>query len=144
LRRASAAVCLKGDDPFVCGRGGEDCKALRAAGVEVEVEVVNGLNAGIAAPAAIGIPVTDRRFTQGVALVTGHCGRDRQPDWSALAASGLTLVIRLGVARLQAVRRRIGPRRPGRRFAGCRDQRGALAPATPCAVRAGHLGRAPG
>jgi uroporphyrin-III C-methyltransferase len=97
-RRGERVVRLKGGDPFVFGRGGEERDALRAAGVEVEV--INGLTAGIAAPAAIGIPVTDRRFAQGVALVTGH-GSAREPDWAALARSGLTLVIYMGVARVQ-------------------------------------------
>ena len=97
-RRGERVVRLKGGDPFVFGRGGEECDALRAAGIEVEV--INGITAGIAAPAAIGIPVTDRRFTQGVALVTGH-GSAHEPDWAALAKSGLTLVIYMGVARVQ-------------------------------------------
>jgi uroporphyrin-III C-methyltransferase len=97
-RRGERVVRLKGGDPFVFGRGGEECDALRASGIEVEV--INGLTAGIAAPAAIGIPVTDRRFTQGVALVTGH-GSEHEPDWAALARSGLTLVIYMGVARVQ-------------------------------------------
>ena len=96
--RGERVVRLKGGDPFVFGRGGEECDALRAAGIEVEV--INGLTAGIAAPAAVGIPVTDRRFTQGVALVTGH-GSEHEPDWAALARSGLTLVIYMGVARVQ-------------------------------------------
>jgi uroporphyrin-III C-methyltransferase len=95
-RRGEQVVRLKGGDPFVFGRGGEECDALREAGIEVEV--INGLTAGIAAPAAIGIPVTDRRFTHGVALVTGH-GSEREPDWAAVARSGLTLVIYMGVAR---------------------------------------------
>ncbi len=91
-------VRLKGGDPFVFGRGGEECDALRDAGIEVEV--VSGLTAGIAGPASIGLPVTDRRHSRGVALVTGHhqCGREG-PDWAALARSGLTLVIYMGVAR---------------------------------------------
>ena len=95
-QRGERVVRLKGGDPFVFGRGGEECDALRAAGIEVEI--VNGLTAGIAGPAAIDIPVTDRRFTQGVALVTGHGSAD-EPDWAALARSGLTLVIYMGVAR---------------------------------------------
>ena len=66
-RRGERVVRLKGGDPFVFGRGGEECDALRAAGIEVEV--IPGITAGIAAPAAIGIPVTDRRYTQGVARV---------------------------------------------------------------------------
>ena len=97
-RRGERVVRLKGGDPFVFGRGGEECAALRAAGIEVEV--INGLTAGIAAPAAIGIPVTDRRFTQGVALVTGH-GSEHEPDWAALAKSRLTLVIYMGVSRVE-------------------------------------------
>ena len=99
-QRGERVVRLKGGDPFVFGRGGEECDALRAAGIDVEV--INGLTAGIAAPAAIGIPVTDRRFTQGVALVTGH-GSEHEPDWAALARSGLTLVIYMGVARVQGL-----------------------------------------
>ena len=97
-QRGERVVRLKGGDPFVFGRGGEECAALRAAGIEVEV--INGITAGIAAPAAIGIPVTDRRFTQGVALVTGH-GSEHEPDWQALARSGLTLVIYMGVSRVE-------------------------------------------
>ena len=99
-QRGERVVRLKGGDPFVFGRGGEECDALRAAGIEVEV--INGLTAGLAAPAAVGIPVTDRRFTQGVALVTGH-GSEHEPDWAALARSGLTLVIYMGVARVQSL-----------------------------------------
>lgn len=101
-RRGERVVRLKGGDPFVFGRGGEECAALRAAGIEVEV--INGLTAGIAAPAAIGLPVTDRRYTPGVALVTGHGGPGgHEPDWAALAQSGLTLVIYMGVARAPAL-----------------------------------------
>jgi uroporphyrin-III C-methyltransferase len=89
---------LKGGDPFVFGRGGEEGDALRDAGLEVEV--VSGLTSGIAGPAAVGIPVTDRRHTPGVILVTGHAGEGRrEPNWAALAQSGLTLVIYMGVGR---------------------------------------------
>ncbi len=91
-------VRLKGGDPFVFGRGGEEVDALRESGLEVEV--VSGLTSGIAGPAALGIPVTDRRHTPGVILVTGHPGEGRrEPNWAALAQSGLTLVIYMGVAR---------------------------------------------
>jgi uroporphyrin-III C-methyltransferase len=101
-RRGTRVVRLKGGDPFVFGRGGEECDALRAAGIAVEV--VPGITAGIAAPAVIGVPVTDRRCARGVAFVTGHA-RDggAEPDWAALAASGLTLVIYMGVARSRAI-----------------------------------------
>ena len=97
-RAGERVVRLKGGDPFVFGRGGEECDALREAGIEVEV--VSGLTAGIAGPASIGLPVTDRRHSRGVALVTGHHqpGGDG-PDWAALARSGLTLVVYMGVAR---------------------------------------------
>jgi uroporphyrin-III C-methyltransferase len=101
-RRGERVVRLKGGDPFVFGRGGEECDAMRAAGVAVEV--IGGLTAGIAAPAAIGLPVTDRRYSHGVALITGHAGNDAgEPDWAALARSGLTLVIYMGVARAPAL-----------------------------------------
>ena len=66
--------------------------------------MISGLTAGIAGPAAIGVPVTDRRYARGVALVTGHAGTaDGEPDWDALTRSGLTLVIYMGVARLPAI-----------------------------------------
>ena len=100
LREARAGhrvVRLKGGDPFVFGRGGEEMDALRAAGVSVEV--VPGITAGIAAPASIGIPVTDRRCAPGVAFVTGHTqDGDAGADWAALAASRLTLVVYMGVS----------------------------------------------
>lgn len=102
--RGERVVRLKGGDPFVFGRGGEECDALRAAGIDVEV--VHGITAGIAAPGAVGIPVTDRRHSAGVAFVTGHgSGREgaHEPDWQALARSGLTLVIYMGVSRLAAL-----------------------------------------
>jgi uroporphyrin-III C-methyltransferase len=99
--RGERVVRIKGGDPFVFGRGGEECDALREAGLQVEV--IGGLTAGIAGPAAIGIPVTDRRHAPGVALVTGHAqDGGAGPDWAALARSGLTLVIYMGVARLAA------------------------------------------
>ena len=101
-RSGARVVRLKGGDPFVFGRGGEECDALRAAGIEVEI--VSGLTSGLAGPAAIGIPVTDRRCSPGVALVTGHNGEGRpQPNWAALAQSGLTLVIYMGVARVETI-----------------------------------------
>ncbi|MEO7246163.1 MAG: uroporphyrinogen-III C-methyltransferase [Rubrivivax sp.] len=100
--RGERVVRLKGGDPFVFGRGAEECDALRAAGVEVEV--VGGLTAGIAGPAAIGVAVTDRRHSRGVALVTGHTGSaGSEPDWAALARCGLTLVIYMGVSRIDAI-----------------------------------------
>ena len=101
-QRGEHVVRLKGGDPFVFGRGGEECDALREAGIDVEV--ISGLTAGIAGPASIGVPVTDRRHAPGVALVTGHAKEGAAgPDWQALARSGLTLVIYMGVARLDGI-----------------------------------------
>ena len=103
-RRGERVVRLKGGDPFVFGRGGEECDALRAAGIEVSV--ISGLTAGIAGPASIGVPVTDRRHAQGVALVTGHAREGgTAPDWPALVRSGLTLVIYMGIARVAEIER---------------------------------------
>jgi uroporphyrin-III C-methyltransferase len=101
--RGERVVRVKGGDPFVFGRGGEEADALRAAGVSVVV--VSGLTAGLAGPAALGLPVTDRRHTRGVVLVTGHTGEggDVEPDWPALARCGLTLVVYMGVARLGTI-----------------------------------------
>ena len=101
-KRGECVVRVKGGDPFVFGRGGEEADALRQAGIAVQV--VNGISAGMAAPASIGVPVTDRRYTRGVALVTGHAEDAGQaPDWQALARCGLTLVIYMGVTRVQAI-----------------------------------------
>ena len=100
-RRGNVVVRLKGGDPFVFGRGGEELLALRAAGIEYEV--VTGITAGIGVPAALGIPVTHRGMARGVALVTGHTRDGTPPDWSALATSGLTLVVYMGIATLPAL-----------------------------------------
>ncbi len=98
-------VRLKGGDPFVFGRGGEEVLTLRAAGVDVEV--VHGITSGIAAPAALGIPVTHRGASSGVVLVTGHPAHDQAPDWEVLARSGLTLVIYMGMANAPSIVERL-------------------------------------
>lgn len=101
-RAGAKVVRLKGGDPFVFGRGGEECDALRDCGIAVEV--VPGITSGIAAPAAVGIPVTDRRHAPGVAFVTGHAqDGGAGADWAALARSGLTLVVYMGVSRAAAI-----------------------------------------
>ena len=92
---------VKGGDPFVFGRGGEEMQALRAAGVAVEV--VPGITSGISAPAGAGIPVTHRDHARGVTFVTGHTRNGEEPNWQALAQSGMTLVIYMGFARLQRI-----------------------------------------
>lgn len=103
-RAGRRVVRLKGGDPMVFGRAGEEIDALRAAGIEVEV--VPGVSAGLAAAANLGVPLTDRRAAQGVAFVTGHTQTGgRQPDWAALARSGLTLVVYMGLRRAGAIAR---------------------------------------
>ncbi len=100
-RRGQVVARLKGGDPYVFGRGGEEVLALREAGIEVEV--VSGVTAGIAAAAAIGVPVTHRGVARGVAFVTGHTRDGVAPDWSVLAKSGLTLVVYMGIATLPEI-----------------------------------------
>jgi uroporphyrin-III C-methyltransferase len=101
-RRGQVVVRLKGGDPLVFGRGGEEMLALAAAGIECAV--VSGVTAGIAAPAAVGIPVTHRGVSRGAIFVTGHSTADGEtPDWHALARTGLTLVIYMGITRLVAI-----------------------------------------
>ena len=94
-------VRLKGGDPFVFGRGGEEAEALRAQGVEVEV--IPGITAGTAVPAALGIPVTHRELARGVTFVTGHTKDGAEPDWHALARSRMTLVIYMGLKKLEGI-----------------------------------------
>ena len=94
-------VRLKGGDPFVFGRGGEELSEVSAAGIAVEV--VPGITAGIAAPAYAGIPVTHRGYSSSVAFVTGHesAGKYRpQVDWQAIAQGAETIVIYMGVHNL--------------------------------------------
>ncbi len=101
-RAGRSVVRLKGGDPFVFGRGGEEGEALREAGVEFEV--VPGVTAGVAATAYAGIPVTHRDDASAVAFVTGHEDPEKAEtalDWEALAAFPGTLVFYMGVKRLQ-------------------------------------------
>jgi uroporphyrinogen III methyltransferase/synthase len=94
-------VRLKGGDPFVFGRGGEEALRLRAAGIPFEI--VPGVTAGVAASAYAGIPVTHRGLASAVALITGHEDPDKDEsaiDWAALAAFPGTLVLYMGVRRL--------------------------------------------
>jgi uroporphyrinogen III methyltransferase/synthase len=100
-RSGSSVVRLKGGDPFVFGRGGEEAEALRAAGIEFEV--VPGVTAGVAATAYAGIPVTHRDDSSAVAFVTGHEDPEKGEtalDWEALARFPGTLVFYMGVRRL--------------------------------------------
>ena len=103
-RAGSTVVRLKGGDPFVLGRGGEEAEALAAAGVPFEV--VPGITSAIAAPAYAGVPVTHRGRATHFTVVTGHedPGKDASDvDWAALARTGGTLVILMGAGRLAAI-----------------------------------------
>jgi uroporphyrinogen III methyltransferase/synthase len=100
-KASKSVVRLKGGDPFVFGRGGEEGEALREA--EVEFEVVPGVTAGVAATAYAGIPVTHRDDASAVAFVTGHEDPEKigsALDWNALASFPGTLVFYMGVKRL--------------------------------------------
>ena len=100
--RGRQVVRLKGGDPSVFGRAAEEIDACRRAGIACEI--VPGITSASAAAAALGTPLTDRDHARGVAFVTGHAkpgGPD--PDWAALAASGLTLVVYMGLSRGQSI-----------------------------------------
>lgn len=105
LHEARAGHCvlrLKGGDPFLFGRGGEELATLRAAGIDVEL--VPGITSGMAAPMAAGVAVTHRNASPGVIFVTGHeKGESSRVNWAALAATRLTLVVYMGVARAGAI-----------------------------------------
>ena len=104
-RAGLTVVRLKGGDPCLFGRGGEEQANLMRAGISVEI--VNGITAGIAAPTAFGIPITHREAAPGVIFVTGHTRDGAAPNWAALAATGLPLVIYMGVARAQEIARQL-------------------------------------
>ncbi len=105
-QQGATVVRLKGGDPFVFGRGGEEALALRAA--EIPYEVVPGVTAGVAASAYAGIPVTHRGLSSAVALVTGHAAgpldaAEDGVDWAALAAFPGTLVLYMAVRGLPQI-----------------------------------------
>jgi len=104
-RRGLTVVRLKGGDPFVFGRGAEECEALHAAGVRFDV--VPGVTSAIAVPAAAGIPVTHRRLASAFAVVTGHeCDSVSNLDWEALARVP-TLVVLMGLSALPEIAARL-------------------------------------
>ncbi|UHL65048.1 uroporphyrinogen-III C-methyltransferase [Paralcaligenes sp. KSB-10] len=87
---------LKGGDPFIFGRGGEEMAWLTHRGIEVES--VSGITAGLAVASALGLPLTHREVSRGVILVTAHTADGVRPDWQSLARSGLTLVCYMGMS----------------------------------------------
>lgn len=124
-RAGDTVVRLKGGDPFVFGRGGEEAEALAAAGVPFEV--VPGITSAVAAPAYAGVPVTHRGVSTHFTVVTGHVDPAKggsDVDWEALARAGGTLVILMGAGRIGEIAERLVA--------------GGLAPHTPAvAVRHG-------
>ena len=110
VRHAQAGahvVRLKGGDPFVFGRGGEELESLRAAGVPTEV--VPGITAALATAARLGIPLTHRGASRSLHLITAHGADDRLPehDWVALARAGGTLAVYMGVRTLPLLAARL-------------------------------------
>jgi uroporphyrin-III C-methyltransferase len=99
---------IKGGDPFIFGRGGEERAHLQAHGVVVEV--INGITSGLAAATQIGVPLTHRDFAHGVIFVTGH-GKNEDAqvkvNWQALVQSGMTLVIYMGMAKSAEIQRNL-------------------------------------
>jgi uroporphyrin-III C-methyltransferase len=105
-RRGRRVVRLKGGDPFVFGRGGEECEALAEAGIPYRV--VPGVTSAVAAPAFAGIPLTHRGRSSAFTVVTGH-GAASDPagvDWAALAGAG-TLVVLMGLERIAEIAERL-------------------------------------
>jgi len=105
-QRGEQVVRLKGGDPFVFGRGGEEVEALQAAGIAVQV--VNGITSGLAALTSLNVPLTHREHAHGVVFVTGHAKPgDSGTDWVALSHTArqakLTLVIYMGVSGAAAI-----------------------------------------
>ncbi|AZD21207.1 Uroporphyrinogen-III methyltransferase [Pseudomonas chlororaphis subsp. aurantiaca] len=117
-RHGKCVVRLKGGDPCIFGRGGEEAQWLQERGVEVEL--VNGITAGLAGATQCGIPLTLRGVARGVTLLTAHTQDDSSLNWQALAQSGTTLVIYMGVAKLGEIHEQLIA--------------GGLAPHTPVAM----------
>ena len=104
-RQGHTVVRLKGGDPFVFGRAGEEMQHLRAAGIPVNV--VHGISSGLVAASALGVPWTHRDHAHGVMLLTGHGGEAAAtlhwPTLAAAAAQGLTLVVYMAMQRLETI-----------------------------------------
>jgi uroporphyrin-III C-methyltransferase len=106
-REGLKVVRLKGGDPFVFGRGGEELEACRAAGVEAHV--VPGVSSGLAAASAAGVPLTHRGLAQAVTFVTGHAASGEAPDldWAALAKANQTVVVYMGLTTAPMIAERL-------------------------------------
>lgn len=118
-RSRQRVVRLKGGDPFIFGRGGEEALALEAAGIDYEI--VPGITAALGCGAAAGIPLTHRGLAQQVTLITAHRADEAGAiDWASLAGAGHTLVFYMGVGEIETIEREL-----------CRHGRG---PETPVAL----------
>lgn len=100
-RQGQIVARVKGGDPFIFGRGGEEQQMLQQAGCSVSV--ISGISAGVAAPATLGIPLTHRELTHGVTFITGHTRDGDAPDWQALVRSRTTLVIYMGMSHMTGI-----------------------------------------
>ena len=94
-------VRVKGGEALLFGRAGEEIAFLRAAGVQVRI--LNGVSAAFAAAAGLGVSLTHREYCHGVTFVTAHTHDHGEPDWRALAATGTTLAIYMGLRRIEAI-----------------------------------------
>jgi uroporphyrinogen III methyltransferase/synthase len=101
--KGKLVVRLKGGDPFLFGRGGEEAQKLREAGIDFEI--VPGITSALAVPAYAGIPVTHRKYASSVAIVTGHevSNKSKTVDWKKLATAVDTIVILMGINNLQSI-----------------------------------------
>nr|WP_295659447.1 uroporphyrinogen-III C-methyltransferase [Polymorphobacter sp.] len=117
-RAGYSVVRLKGGDPFVFGRGGEEVEALLAAGVAVSV--VPGVSAALGAAAGALIPLTHREHASSVSFVAGTCQNLAEQDWAGLAGKGRTLVVYMGVTNSTSIADKL--------------MADGLAPETPCAI----------
>lgn len=92
---------LKGGDPFIFGRGGEEMEWLNDRGIPVDS--ISGITAGLAVGSALGMPLTHRQLARGVTLVTAHTVDGSRPEWKALAQSGLTIVCYMGMSQIETL-----------------------------------------
>lgn len=105
-REGKRVVRLKGGDPFVFGRGGEEIRALAAA--DIRFRVIPGITSGVAAPAMAGIPVTDRSVNSSIAFLTGHeAGNDSRTDWQSLVQAFPVLVFYMAARNLPQIAQRL-------------------------------------
>ncbi len=100
-QRGAHVVRVKGGEALLFGRAGEEIAFLRDSGIEIDI--VNGVSSGFAAAAALGVSLTHRDYCRGVTFVTAHAQDHSEPDWRVLAATGTTLVIYMGMNRLESL-----------------------------------------